>query len=386
MKKLMWMPLVALAIVAFISGCAVKQPAPAPFKVCNLNAQMDQYTQKADNFLIILDKSGSMRDGTKFNDAVTTLRHMNQTIPDLKLEAGLRTFGSICPFAKKTTMEYGMAPYVTKEMCTALAAQKTPSGASPMDLALMAAADDLAKTKGKTAVIVVSDASKIDDAAAVAAATALKKRYQDRVCIYAIQIGTKMADKTLLDHIVTAGGCGFVANAADLASPNAMGDFVTKVFLEKAAKPAPAPAPAPAPLDSDGDGVYDKDDKCPGTPKGADVNKVGCWIIKDLQFDLNSYEIKTEYQDCIKKVVAVLKANPGLKVTVEGHTDNTGTKAYNDDLSLKRADAVVDSLVGKGIEVERLTAKGFGFSKPVVSNDTKEGRARNRRVELTPVF
>ena len=384
MKKLLWMPLVALAVLAMVSGCAVKQPAPAPFKVCNLNAQMGDYTQKTDNFLVLLDKSGSMRgamgNGTKLDCAVNTVRHMNQTIPNLELQAGLRTFGSICPFSKITTLEYGMAPYVTKEMCAALAAQKKASGDSPMDLALLAASDDLARMNGPIAVILVSDGYKNDlnAAAAIAAAKDLKARYMNQVCIYTIQIGNDPTGKALLDKIADVGGCGFAVNAADIATGPAMADYVTKVFLKKTDKPAPK--------DTDGDGVYDDADKCPRTPKGAEVNKVGCWIIKDLEFDFNSYEIKKEYQSCIKKVVAILRANPGLKLIVEGHTDSKGSKAYNDKLSMNRADAVVDSLVGKGIEVERLTAKGYGFAKPVASNDTEEGRARNRRVQLTPVY
>ncbi|WP_051327041.1 OmpA family protein [Desulfatibacillum aliphaticivorans] len=377
MKKLMWMPLIALVVLAMVSGCAVKQPAPAPFKVCDLNAKMGEYTQKVDNFLVILDKSGSMRGG-KLGTAVNTLRHMNQTIPDLDLQAGLRTFGSICPFSQVSKLEYGMTQYVTKEMCGALAAQKKASGDSPMDLALSGAADDLARTNGSTAVILVSDGYKnaMDAAAAVAAAKELKSRYMNKVCIYTIQIGSDPTGKAILDKIVKAGGCGFSVNAADIADGDAMCDFVTKVFLKESNQP----------LDSDGDGVYDNADKCPGTPKGADVNKVGCWIIKDLEFDFDSYEIKKEYQSCIKKIVAILRANPGLKLIVEGHTDNKGSKAYNEQLSLYRADAVIDSMVGKGIMPERLSAKGYGFSKPVASNDTEEGRARNRRVQLTPVF
>ena len=379
MKKLMWTPLIALVVLALVSGCAVKQPAPAPFKVCDLNAKMGEYTQKVDNFLLILDKSGSMR-GDRLCSAVTTLRRMNQTIPDLDLQAGLRTYGSVCPFSKVTKLEYGMTQYATKDMCGALAAQKKASGDSPMDLALLGAADDLAKANGPIAVILVSDGAKnaMDSAAALAAAKDLKSRFMNKICIYTIQIGSDPSGKALLNQIAQAGGCGFCANAADLASKDAMCDYVTKVFLKKSDKPVRK--------DSDGDGVYDDEDKCPGTPKGADVNKVGCWIIKDLEFDFNSSEVKKEYQPAIKKIVAILRANPGLKLVVEGHTDNKGSKAYNDKLSMSRADAVVDSLVGKGIMVERLTAKGYGFSKPVASNDTEEGRARNRRVQLTPVF
>ncbi len=80
-----------------------------------------------------------------------------------------------------------------------------------------------------------------------------------------------------------------------------------------------------------------------------------------------------------------MKKNPDLRVEIDGHTDSTGTAAYNMALSEKRAEAIKDHLVTRGINPERLTTKGFGFTKPAASNDTKEGRAQNRRVEFTPI-
>jgi OOP family OmpA-OmpF porin len=72
-----------------------------------------------------------------------------------------------------------------------------------------------------------------------------------------------------------------------------------------------------------------------------------------------------------------------LKLLVEGHTDSTNTDAYNQDLSERRARAVVDWLVAKGVQTRKLKSKGFGRMKPVASNDTAQGRALNRRVELS---
>jgi outer membrane protein OmpA-like peptidoglycan-associated protein len=80
-----------------------------------------------------------------------------------------------------------------------------------------------------------------------------------------------------------------------------------------------------------------------------------------------------------------MKNNPDLKVEIDGHTDSTGTAAYNMMLSEKRAKAVKEFMVTRGIDPKRLTTKGFGITKPAASNDTKEGRAKNRRVEFTPV-
>ncbi len=139
------------------------------------------------------------------------------------------------------------------------------------------------------------------------------------------------------------------------------------------------------PLDSDGDGVPDYRDKCPGTPKGAIVDETGCWVLGDTLFDFDKDVIKPIYYSLLDQVVGVLKNNPSLKIEIEGHTDNFGSKTYNESLSEMRARAVRDYLVKKGIHKERLGAVGYDFSKPRASNETAEGRALNRRVQFRPL-
>jgi len=87
----------------------------------------------------------------------------------------------------------------------------------------------------------------------------------------------------------------------------------------------------------------------------------------------------------LDEAVSILKRNPEMKVEIDGHTDNMGPAAYNMNLSERRAKAIMKYFVDKGVEAERLTTKGFGFTKPAASNKTKEGRAKNRRVQLTPI-
>ncbi|MBN1831614.1 MAG: OmpA family protein [Deltaproteobacteria bacterium] len=137
------------------------------------------------------------------------------------------------------------------------------------------------------------------------------------------------------------------------------------------------------PMDSDGDGVIDTLDQCPRTPKGATVNEYGCWVCKDVNFDFDKWNIKPEYYPNLDMQVDFFKRNPDMTVEIQGHTDNIGPKEYNQGLSEKRAKAVMNYLVEKGIAKERLSAKGYGFSVPMASNDTKEGRAKNRRVQFS---
>ena len=101
-----------------------------------------------------------------------------------------------------------------------------------------------------------------------------------------------------------------------------------------------------------------------------------------INFDTNRADIKPESRPVIDQVLAMLKENPGLAISVEGHTDSTGTPEKNKTLSEQRAKAVVAALVGDGIDAKRLSAVGFGQEKPVADNASEGGRAKNRRVEL----
>jgi len=138
-------------------------------------------------------------------------------------------------------------------------------------------------------------------------------------------------------------------------------------------------------LDFDNDGVPNNIDKCPNTPKGMIVNHYGCPIITTLRFnfDFNKWKVKTIYYPKIKQIAKILKANPKLKIEIDGYTDNIGTEAYNLKLSLKRAESVKDILVNiYKINPKRIIIKGFGESYPLVPNTTSTNRALNRRVEI----
>ncbi len=149
--------------------------------------------------------------------------------------------------------------------------------------------------------------------------------------------------------------------------------------------PIVVPPPKPQPKDTDGDGVYDDMDQCPDTPKLAQVDKRGCWVLRGVMFDFGKSDIKTEGIPVLSEVAVVLKNNPSMRVSIEGHTDDVSSEAWNQKLSERRAQAVMKYLVLAGIEPSRIKAKGFGESVPAATNDTEEGRAVNRRVEIKPV-
>jgi outer membrane protein OmpA-like peptidoglycan-associated protein/Tol biopolymer transport system component len=108
-------------------------------------------------------------------------------------------------------------------------------------------------------------------------------------------------------------------------------------------------------------------------------------VLKNIFFDFNKFDLKPESQVELDKVVQLMQDNPTVKIQIEGHTDNIGKAADNLKLSENRAKAVVNYLVSKNISITRLTAKGFGSTKPVADNTSEEGRAQNRRTELKVV-
>ncbi|MBW1991701.1 MAG: OmpA family protein [Deltaproteobacteria bacterium] len=114
----------------------------------------------------------------------------------------------------------------------------------------------------------------------------------------------------------------------------------------------------------------------------AALEEKGSVAVYGIHFDFDKATLKPGAEKVLVEIVKLLKDSPDLKVEIQGHTDNVGGKDYNLKLSQARADTVKQFLVLYGIEPERLTTKGYGMEKPVASNETEEGRAKNRRVEL----
>ena len=145
--------------------------------------------------------------------------------------------------------------------------------------------------------------------------------------------------------------------------------------------------------DTDGDGITDDKDKCP-TVAGIAANN-GCPEIKKEVVEKVNYAAQNIYFRNKSDVLAItsykslddiaklLKENAYVQVTINGHTDNIGSPAFNKELSLKRAEAVKQYFLMKGIDASRIKAIGWGLEKPIASNSTPEGRSKNRRVEIT---
>ncbi len=390
-----------VAMSILIAGCGGKKPVEKPvsqFQAVDFNSQVraGDYVQKVDNFIVILDTSGSMakpyKGKIKLNIASEIVSRINATLPDLNLKGELRMFGRISTFSQQfTQILWGPANYSKSGLESGLQKVERGRGESPLNLAINAAAGDFASIPGRTAVIIVTDANKeyMNYGAAIKAAKSMKGQYGDRLCIYTVQIGKDPEAKKVLDKVAEAGQCGFATNAVQISSSGDMAAFVEQVFLTKVEKVVVVEevvvVKAPVRGDRDGDGVYDDLDQCPNTPKGAKVDDKGCWVLGDVFFDFDKYNIKPRFYPELDAVVKVLNKNPSVKIRIEGNTDNIGTANYNMGLSERRANSVMEYLVKAGIDKNRLSTIGYGFSKPIATNATDEGRALNRRVELTPL-
>ncbi|PKP42219.1 MAG: OmpA family protein [Bacteroidetes bacterium HGW-Bacteroidetes-13] len=113
----------------------------------------------------------------------------------------------------------------------------------------------------------------------------------------------------------------------------------------------------------------------------SEIEKTGKAIL-NINFDTDKATLKPDGQKVVDEILLLLNENPSLNLSIEGHTDNTGSAEHNIKLSTNRANTVMYALAAKGIAIERLKTSGFGANKPLVTNDSEENKAKNRRVEL----
>ena len=439
MKRAVGVALFAAAAVLFTQGCAHQTMTFDPGTI-----DPEVYVEKVDQWMIIADGSMTMADRAhhqqKMGIQQSLLASMNETIPELAYEGGFRTFGKgSCQGAGRTTLIREVADYDTAGFNGALDVFGCIGGTSPLNRAIEATGGDLAMGK-RTAVVVITDGLNMNNRE-IETTRRLKEALGDNLDVYAIQLGGSKKGRRLVDGIVAAGGDGYVVSAHELASAEAMKNFVIDVFLwpdddgdgvpnhldkcpgtprgvevddvgcpldsdgdgvpdyldKCPGTPKGVKVDADGcPLDSDGDGVPDYLDKCPGTPRGVPVDDNGCpptgvvirgdeWAVEgQVLFATDKAALKPEAQALLDRVAAFLQKNLQWQVEIQGHTDNTGPKAWNETLSQMRADSVKNYLVTRGVAADRLTAKGFGWSEPIASNDTAEGRQQNRRVDFRP--
>jgi OOP family OmpA-OmpF porin len=239
---------------------------------------------------------------------------------------------------------------------------------------------------GTTAIVVFSDGvaarygRNLGHASTLAAARQLVAAHDGDVCFYTIQSQNEPEGRQLMEALAAVTPCGEYRHADSLADADSLYELQRGLFIVET---GPAVSAAPVFVDEDHDGVEDGIDQCLGTPHEAHVNEVGCWVLESYAFEKKEWELIESQFPSLDEVAEVLKMNPELRIRIDGHTDSVGTEEFNQTLSENRAGAVRDYLVSVGIDAERLETRGFGLSSPVASNDTPEGKASNRRCQMT---
>lgn len=380
MKKI---SLVFLAIIIcswLAAGCA-----PKAYKPVDLNPLLKtgKLVQKTDNFIILFDQSASMdnsyKGGPRLALARDTAKRLVETIPDIKLNAGLRTF-----WAENTALVYGMTPFEKTALINAVQSVVWGNGRTPMGRTIAAAGEDLKPFTGPSAMIIISDfedIKSVDDLRSESVMENIgkvKEDYRDRLCIYAIQIGQAPNGKKLAQEIADAGKCGLAVNADDLTEPEKMASFVEKVFLgppalvmEKPAakvetKPEETKAEAAAPVET--------------TAKALAA-------LENIHFDFDKSFLRPGDRNILKQHSEWLLQNRNYSVVIEGHCDERGTTEYNLALGQRRADAALKYLVDMGVESNRLKTISYGKERPLDPGHNEEAWAKNRRDQfiLTPI-
>lgn len=320
-----------------------------------------------DNFIFLVDQSGSM-----YMHFGKSPEHAGLMPEQLKIAIGKRVLSGIndqIPATNYKGMTFTaalelLAPvqelsrpalYDRAAMAKALKSIKEKQDIygrqTPLGPGIISLDPVLARMSGNTAVILVSDGEANLGSDPVAEARAIYSKYPD-TCIHIVSLADTrdQKGKRILSSIHQLKPCSIMVEATVLDTDrSAMERFVRDVF-------------------------------CSGKKEAPPKEEV--LILRGIQFDFDKSNIKPEWRVVLDEGAQTLAKRPNVRIMIEGHCDGIGTVPYNQALSERRAKAVFDYFAGKGISPARMQALGHGKLRPKATNDTEEGRAINRRVEL----
>ena len=317
--------------------------------------QKEDFIRTADNFIILFDSSSSMKEfvnkgtkETKYDVVKRILAERQKALPNLGYNAGLYTY---TPFQEL----YPMGPYDPAKFSAAIdSLPAEPKGRTPLSEGLREIEPVMEKLSGKTAVFVFSDGtiSQLTD-------TKLPEDYtrelaqQHDVCFYMISSATTwQADKRLGD-MAKANACSRVIPIE--AFVNNPGYMTGALYTVKASAVVETTTEA----------------------------RIAGLRAQNGLFAFNKSDIRPEFQSELDEVGTFLQNNPNAYVMLVGYTDSIGSAEYNLGLSKRRADSAANYLMTQhNIKQDRIVVNYYGKANPIASNDTDEGRAQNRRVEI----
>jgi OOP family OmpA-OmpF porin len=343
-------------------GCATPLPTQPPLAVAPLTLPSSEW-RVVDQVIVVTDASGTMYLNRNFPEAKSLTQTFVAAMPAADVRAmrpGDYRAGSI-GFGGDDRITAPLAAFDRAALADKAAGLRTlgsidgMGGRTPLHAVLTEIQGWLVGSSGKAALVLFTDGLPDSEERSMAAAERLVASVPDGVCIHAVQSGGDPRGAEFLGRLTGLSDCGSLREADAVGDPARFQDFARAVFAGAAPLPPVAAAPDPC----------------------AGVIRLG-----GVRFGFDQAEITDESAVVLGPALERLRQCEGLTVRVEGHTDSIGSEAYNRDLSERRAEAVRRYLVGAEIEAGRLSARGVGESTPIAPNETAEGRAQNRRVEL----
>jgi len=335
-----------LLLAATIQTLAIAQDTVVP----RSNEQLVR-----DQLIILVDGSGSVGPGGKFNREKDLVQAFVRAMPQGDYLAGINSFGGT---SKAEWLDVPLAQFESIRMVDGASGLEAVGSMTPLATAIRAQQAEFSGIRGRGALLVFSDGEVRNEEDVLEECRNLQALHGGEVCIYTVQVGDSARGRSLLEEMANVNGCGKYYNGESLESAGAMDGVVRDIFFEARSAPSVAPRPAPARKTLPLENIY---------------------------FATDSSVIDARYNTEIAELAEFLKSNPGVRVQMAGHTDSSASDQYNDALSERRVEAVKAALMQRGVNASQLVTGAYGEEKPSVPNTSAENMQLNRRVELTVV-
>lgn len=350
--------LTLLATGVVLVGCASPQPPVQRVDAEPLRPAAGEVVA-VDRLLVIVDASESVDGETTFVEQRALVESFVASAPDGEYEAGAVAFGGF----KRTSIP--LAPFDRARLQADTARIEHLRAGTPLHKVLDESGESLGTQGDRAAVVIFSDGEVTDEFGrtvaeerTLTAARELSSSYDGTVCFHTVQIGESEAGSRLLRSISEVTSCGTTRAAAAAATETQLHALQRDVFIDTVAVAAPTPAPPPV-----------------SAPPPAQKS----WSI---QFGFNSDEVSSSYDPKLTEIAGEAEEAPSSRLLIRGHTDTSGDADYNRDLSMRRANATRDALVGAGVDASRIEVRGFGEESPLFADDSAPHSAANRRTDI----
>jgi OOP family OmpA-OmpF porin len=317
---------------------------------------------KVDNFIILVDESGSMfmtdqgKVEAKAKVAKKILAALNERIPELGYKGAVTVFSPDATLVGPATFTRDAFGQTIKRLPVE---GEIYGNMTPLGNAIAGLDPTLSALSGRTAIIIVSDGEKNIGEDTLVAARAVRAKYPE-VCFDVISLADSQKGRETLSQVNQLGNCTYAEGKELASSPAAIDKFAKDVFYSVEVKQAKK--------------------EVVEVPTAVEVPPV--LSLKTVLFDFDKSTLTAAAKKNLDENIEILKAHPDVKVAVDGYTDSVGTSEYNQKLSDRRARTVSDYLVKNGISPDRIQTAGYGASRPAAPNNTPAERALNRRTQI----